>query len=92
MRWQCLCFVVLFVGGFSCCKAAAQSTHVDVDCKGSALSATQKIHCESKGTNPKEQGSSNEPGSAAKNVETYSELLLRQKLSSMAQVALPDDI
>jgi len=92
MRWQCLCFVVLLVAGFSCCKAAAQSTQVDVDCKGSLLSATQKINCESKPGNPKEKDSSNEPGSAAKNAETYSELLLRQKLSSMAQVALPDDI
>ena len=84
-----LCFVVLSVGGLSAYKAGAQT---DGGCNDSQLSKVQKINCESKRSNPKEQGSSNASGSAAKNTETYSELLLRQKLSSMAQVALPDDI
>ncbi len=92
MRWQCLCLVVLLVAGFSCCKAAAQSTQVDVDCQSSVLSATQKLNCENVRDSLKEQGSNNEADRTAKMTETYSELSLRQKLSSMAQVALPDDI
>ena len=45
MRWQCLCFVVLLVAGFSCCKAAAQSTQVDVDCQrlGAVRNAEDKL-------------------------------------------------
>ena len=89
MKRLCLCFVVLSIGGLSVYKAGAQTDGV---CNDSQQSKVQKINCESKRSNPKEQGSSNASGSAAKNTETYSELLLRQKLSSMAQVALPDDI